>query len=200
MPIINQIVKGAGGSQTKYGSDIDATLGSVDSSGAYKYGVMPAGSTLTFDGIKSITLSYALMARFVGVSGVTTVIFPDLESATGTNALQGMFEYCADLSAMYFPKLKTLGANVFRYMLTGTSGVTMHYRYENYNTPVFNDTYGGTNVTITFDLTDLGSVATLPDPTTYSSSDIGLTCECNGLYYQLADDGAGNLIWSDITH
>lgn len=182
---------------TKYGANIDSLLGGVDANGDYQYGSLPQNSTLSFNGIKQISQGYALNGKFVGVSGLVTAVFPDLESVTGASALQACFEYCPDLTDVYFPKLTNIGGNTcLRYMLTGTSA-TVHYRYEKYGASNFNAQGGAGYV---FDLTDLGSVATLPDPTTYSSDDIGLTCECNGLYYQLADDGAGNLIWNDITH
>lgn len=210
---------------TKYGGGVSNLLGDVDSNGVLQYPSGPQ-CRLVFSGVKTLSINYILQQKFMGDGGVLSAVFPDLETVSGSYAINGIFEYCPNIVNISFPNLlvvsagtaarylaancsslqrvdfgslgktgTSVNANAFSNAFTGTTA-DIHYRYElGTNTPNWCQQYGSTG-NLVFDLTDLGSLAQLPDPSGYSE---GTTCEVSGAYYMVADDGSGNLYWNNIT-
>ena len=91
-------------SQSKYGADINAILGDVDSLGFLR---KPTGDfKLVFNGVKDIEAS-VLNYAFYGANSVTSVSFPDLEALTDVASMNSAF-LGNNITNVSFPKLTTI--------------------------------------------------------------------------------------------
>lgn len=211
---------------TKYGGAVANVLGDVDSNGVLQYPSGPqchlvfsgvktlmAGYILqqkflgdsgvlsaVFPDLEEISGVYAINGIFEYCPNIVSISFPKLLVVSANAAARYLAANCPSLQRVDFGSLgKTgtsiLSVSVFSNAFSGTTA-DIHYRYElGTNTPNWCQLYGSTG-NLVFDLTDLGSLAQLPDPSGYSE---GTTCEVSGAYYMVADDGSGNLYWNNIT-
>ena len=144
-----------------------ANLASVNLSGLVAVSVN--GMRATFDGCSSLTTvtvgsssmgainQYGMYETFANCTGLTTATI-NASRLSGMSCLENMFLTCTSLANVYFPHLSDLGsgANVMKNMLSGCSGVTVHFLTSmSTNTKLQTYTsvgFGGTNTTVLFDL------------------------------------------------
>lgn len=97
--------EGPGGG-TKYGVNVNALLGDVDSNGKL---LSPTGSfQLNFNGVVSSTDNYTLKYKFYNNHTLTSVSFPNLTKLTGYEAASYCFSRCTNLTSISFPNLTTV--------------------------------------------------------------------------------------------
>ena len=123
LPTAISSIPSGGGSQTKYGANVDTFLGDVNSNGVLQY---PSGNVdLIFTGVKKIGESLYtganLAYKFYYNKAIRSASFPDLEEIVVTSGMYYCF-FQSSLSAVSFPKLKKVTANsAMAYALANTN-------------------------------------------------------------------------------
>lgn len=119
---------GSGGSVTKYNVSIDNILGDVNSSGTLQDPTKTFD--ISFDGVKDIK-NNVLQYKFYHNPVVRNVKFPDLETVSGSYALQYCFNQSSAnigtglLTNYSFPKLKTVtGSRAFENAFYNCQSIT----------------------------------------------------------------------------
>lgn len=115
---------------------------------------------LEFPKLKEIATLDAGLSAFAWAFSDTklkNVEFPALEKLTGFMDFDKAFASCSVLESISFPKLNDVsGTKPFNKMLQNTTGVTLHFPANMENTikalEEYSDNFGGTNVTVLFDL------------------------------------------------
>lgn len=112
-----------------------------------------------FSNITTISGENAFFHAFDGCTRLNTVDFSALSSMACSYALRYAFRNCSSLSTLSFPSLTTSSfgnyMNQFNSMLSGCTGVTVHFPSSLQNLiPGFSGypNFGGTNNTVLFDL------------------------------------------------
>lgn len=115
---INSISTGG----SKYGCTIDNLLGSVDANGVLQRPTDTSGD-IVFSGVEDVG-DYALYNKFYYNPNLTHAVeFPDLETVSGTSAMQTML-YGTHVSSVSFPKLKTVSGASGMYGVLQLSTIT----------------------------------------------------------------------------
>ena len=104
--------------------------------------------------------NYGLYNAFSGCTNLTTVTFPKLTNLSGQFGLSSTFSNCTSLTTLSFPALTASSfgsySSQFNNMLSGCSGVTVHFPYTIYSTikdwASVSVGFGGTNTTILYDI------------------------------------------------
>lgn len=143
MPIINQVVKGGGGSAPAH--YIEKTVDSngklinssyvIDLTGVTNVGDYVLSSTYNQNNVISgavdmsdlttISGSSACLSMFTNCTGITSVDLSALTTVSGSNACQNMFSGCTGLTSVDLSSLTTLSApNACQYMFNGCTGLT----------------------------------------------------------------------------
>lgn len=97
---------------------------------------------------------------WAGCTGLTSMSFTKLSTLTGSQALTYAFYNCTSLTSVSFPALTTSSfstrTNQFNNMLTGCTGVTVHFPAAIQSTigswSSVTGGFGGTNTTVLYDL------------------------------------------------
>ena len=114
-----------------------------------------------FNSIESVTATGVFAYAFAYNPNMVNITFSKLSNLTGSNSLQYAFDYCTNLVSLSFPALTSASfgsyTNQFNNMLQGCSGVTVHFP-SNLQSVIGSWTsvtggFGGTNITVLFDLT-----------------------------------------------
>ena len=117
-------------------------------------------TSVDLSNLETITGSSALQSAFEGCTGLTgTVSFSKLQT-TGTSnnyyTMQQTFKGCTSLTEVRFPVLATTSQGHWSSMLSGCTGVTVHFPAAMQATmgswSVVTGGFGGTNTTVLFDL------------------------------------------------
>ena len=139
-----------------------SSLTTVSGGNAFSY-VFSGCTNLTsvdLSSLATVSSSYAFHYAFRGCASLTSVSFPALATITGNSVLQYAFGYCTSLASVSFPALTTSSfgsrTNQFNNMLSGCSGVTVHFPTAIQSTigswASVTGGFGGTNTTVLFDL------------------------------------------------
>lgn len=120
-------------------------------------------TTMSFPALTWAYGNQAFSNTFKNCSSLTSVSFPELEKIEATSTTGNVFYYtfsgCSSLQSVSFPSLTTLlpasNRGLFYYMLSGCTGVTLHFPAAVQSSIESMNGYpnfGGTNTTVLFDL------------------------------------------------
>lgn len=136
----------------------------LHTAGRYSFNYAFRGTGLTsisFPALATFTDGYVFERAFTNCTSLTSVTFDALENfpVNGYSYFSNAFYGCSSLASVNFPALTVSGLGtyngVFSNMLTGTSGVTLHFP-DGLQTKIASmsgyPNFGGTNTTVLFDL------------------------------------------------
>lgn len=118
-------------------------------------------TTADFSGLEEIgtgSATYVMQYAFDGCRNLTTVKFDNVKKILGNQPLSYAFKGCTSLTTLSFPSLSDVGTytNQFNSMLSGCSGVTVHFPAAMQSTigswSSVTGGFGGRNTTVLFDL------------------------------------------------
>lgn len=117
-------------------------------------------ASVNISSLTTINAASGAQQMFSGCSSLTSITFTALTTLKVSSALMSAFQNCTSLTTVNFPALTTSSfdsyVNQFNTMLTGCSGVTVHFPAAIQSTigswSSVTSGFGGTNTTVLFDL------------------------------------------------